>query len=87
MTDRSNRPAIADLTRTCRAFPTQWDATSCDGTDYYIRFRHGTLTVQRGGPGGEEIHRSEHDMGGELPVGVMQEATGDVLDWGDYETK
>ncbi len=36
---------MISVRRTCRAFPSQWDADDDDGTCWYIRFGHGWLTV------------------------------------------
>ena len=39
---------IVELTQTCSAAPSQWDARLDDGRVVYIRYRHGELTVQIG---------------------------------------
>lgn len=40
---------------TCWSCPSQWDATSADGTVYYLRYRFGIGSMRRGGPGGPEV--------------------------------
>ena len=36
---------IVELTQTCSAAPSQWDARLDDGRVVYIRYRHGALSV------------------------------------------
>jgi hypothetical protein len=43
-----NEMHIVELTQTCSAAPSQWDARLKDGRVVYIRYRHGELTVRIG---------------------------------------
>lgn len=40
---------LTELTMTCSACPSQWDALTTDGRRLYIRYRWGTLTVSHEG--------------------------------------
>ncbi|MEU0991945.1 hypothetical protein [Streptomyces sp. NPDC005953] len=37
---------IAKTVRTCRACPSQWDAWTPDGQYLYLRYRHGTGSIE-----------------------------------------
>jgi hypothetical protein len=51
------------LQRTCEACPEQYNALDEEGRIVaYLRLRHGTFTVQMGGPGGEYIYEA-HPQG------------------------
>lgn len=54
---------LTKIEQTCSACPAQWDGFEEDGTYYYIRYRWGHLTVNRGAVNGEEIY-SEYIGGG-----------------------
>jgi len=47
---------LVRLEQTCSTCPSQWDAWDADGTYYYIRYRWGCLTVERGEVWGELIY-------------------------------
>lgn len=69
---------IQSLEQTCWAAPSQWEGRTVDDRPVYIRYRHGTLTVQVG-PVGASIDDAlatvpiyDEDVGDKL---------GSVLDW------
>ena len=39
---------IAKIVQTCIACPSQWEGEFEDGSKLYIRYRHGTLRVEKG---------------------------------------
>jgi hypothetical protein len=59
---------IADLEQTCWACPSQWEGRTADGSDLYIRYRHGHLSVD---VGGETVFALDH---GDALDGVMSTA-------------
>lgn len=71
------------LVQTCGACPSQWDAWGKDGWYYYIRYRSGVLTVNRGGVAGPEVFRWERigdRLDGSIEWERVSELTGMVLD-------
>lgn len=38
--------ALVRVVRTCAAYPSQWDAWTADGRYLYLRYRHGTGSVE-----------------------------------------
>lgn len=76
------------LEQTCWACPSQWNVWDVDGTYYYIRFRWGRLTVDKGEVGAPTIFDSQisDEMDGLLGTDEMLAATGMRLspstDWG-----
>jgi hypothetical protein len=55
------------IEQTSMAFPSQWDITLDDGTEWYVRYRWGELTV-------DPVH------GDELGDGCLTVTCGDPLD-------
>ena len=49
------------IVQTCNACPSQWDAWDTEGNYYYIRYRWGFLSVDKGSVRGERVF--------EAPVG------------------
>jgi hypothetical protein len=77
---QTERVRLVRLVQTCTACPSQWDAWAEDGTYYYVRYRHGTLTVNRDDVCGELVLSEELDLGdgGWMSEDEMLEATGFV---------
>lgn len=48
---------ITRAVRTGSMCPSQWQVWGTNGKEYYIRYRWGILTIQKGDPGGEEVLR------------------------------
>ncbi len=77
-------PTLLNLTRTCNAFPSQWEADTPDGGRVYIRMRYGYLSWGSGKDDQEAVqdsdrHRKhiehlEGDVPGTKFWGVMSDA-------------
>jgi hypothetical protein len=40
---------VREITQTCLACPSQWEGTTFDGREVYVRLRHGTLRIDING--------------------------------------
>lgn len=60
---------IREVVQTSWACPSQWDAWDINGDRYYVRYRHGELTVNSGGPGGPLLFEGEY---GDFLDGIME---------------
>lgn len=70
---------VVAKTQTCGACPSQWDAVTSIGESLYIRYRHGFLSVQRGGAGSEDYLFDEKvgdDFDGVMDWETVKEHTG-----------
>ena len=72
---------LTKLIQTCNACPSQWDAWAEDGTYYYIRFRHGYLSVNSGDVDGPEVfcYADDRMADGYMEAQEMLELTGMVF--------
>lgn len=75
---------IRKLEQTLSACPTQWDAWAEDGTYYYIRYRFGRLTIDKGEVGNTIFNwvRDQHlfQWDGMMDQELMLRATGFELE-------
>lgn len=60
------------LDRTCIACPSQWDAWDAEGNYYYIRYRHGHLSVDKAASS-KEWYNSNYES-------LISMIHGDILD-------
>lgn len=76
------KPRIVKLEMTCGGCPMQWDAWDSEGVYYYIRERHGYLTVsiRSGGTSGEGLLLDEvvDEMISEQD---MKKVTAGIFEW------
>lgn len=82
-----NAPPIVKIRQTCYACPSQWDARLEDGTDVYIRFRHGALSVDFNEKEVFSMY-TDHGGGGCMDTDDMLQYTGlrlsaDCKAWGE----
>lgn len=59
---------LVKLVQTCAAYPSQWDGWDAEGNYYYIRYRYGILTVEKGD---SEYETIVHMKCGDTMDGVM----------------
>lgn len=69
---------LAKAVRTCNGMPSQWDAWDRRGRYYYLRYRYGHGTAERGGPYCEPIAEFWHDTpwGGFISLTEFAERSG-----------
>ena len=65
---------IVDITQTCEACPSQWEGTTVDGKEIYVRYRWGTLRIDLDG---EPIFQQE--IGDNLDGYLDWEEVEDIL--------
>jgi hypothetical protein len=72
---------LTSLVQTCFACPSQWHAWDADGTYYYIRYRWGFLSVDKGDVMGEPIFGEQvgDDLDGSMDAFTMLKHTGMTL--------
>lgn len=54
-------PKVVALQKTCTACPSQWEGTLEDGRAFYVRYRHGALSVGDGDDIDEAVRNGMSD--------------------------
>jgi len=77
---------VKEITQTCFACPSQWEGTTKDGEEIYIRYRWGGLSVEING---EEIFHKGIGGGldGCMSFSELKKNTKKILDFSEVEIK
>ncbi|MDR3582489.1 MAG: hypothetical protein P4L67_04420 [Candidatus Pacebacteria bacterium] len=80
------KPKVKTIIMTCSISPSQWVGKTENGSDLYIRYRWGGLSVD---VNDIEILYADcgHGYDGEMTTARMMGLTKDVLDWSEAEVE
>jgi len=78
------RPPIASIEKTCTACPAQWQGVMATGETFYVRYRHGFLTIGFGPDVDAAVDAASSPMGYEWE-NPDADGNGGWMDWEEAE--
>lgn len=84
---------VNSVTRTCSTCPSQWEGTTDDGREIYVRFRWGTLWIACGEDAMKEYGNGNFvfcdqigdGFDGKMSFDELKKLTSNLIQWPEHE--